>query len=52
MVVGESHDGWHNIATWEIVRNGAGIHLVRETDPPKRMQSILAEVLWEETNAT
>src|SRR3990170_79832 len=51
-VIGESRDGWHKIATWEIVRNGAGMHLVREADPPERMQSMLAEVLWEETNAT
>ena len=51
VVIGESHDGWHEIATWEIVRNGAGVHLVRKTDPPEDIKSILAGVLWEGTNA-
>jgi len=51
-VIGESRDGWQKMATWEIVRNGAGMHLVRGADQMGVAQSILAEVLWEETNAT
>jgi len=45
VVVGESCAGWQKMAMWEIIRNGAGTHLVR-TGPDMEMSSILREVLW------
>ena len=51
IVIGESRDGWHKMASWEIMRNGAGVHLVRATDPPMEVKSLLAETLWEGTDA-
>jgi len=46
VVIGESRDGWHEMAMWEIIRNGAGAHLVRKPSDKEKMSSILREVLW------
>ena len=45
VVIGESRAGWQEMAMWEIIRNGAGAHLVR-TEPDMEMSSILRKVLW------
>ena len=53
IVIGESREGWSSMAAWDIIRNGAGTHLVR-VDVPHEISSQLAEVLWtnkEGTNA-
>ena len=51
VVIGESRDGWHHMSAWDIIRNGGGVHLVR-TELPEYTSSRMADVLWEETNAT
>ena len=46
MVIGESRDGWWEMASWDIIRNGAGVHLVRSIQHPDKTESQLAAVLW------
>ena len=50
VVIGESRAGWQEMAMWEIIRNGAGTHLVRKSPGTEKISSVLSEVLWSDNS--